>query len=50
LFRSSLDGDWRYKSILLNAQAGLQWLQPVAGAELDRELSYFIELGVRWEF
>ena len=50
LFRPSLETDWRYKSILLNAGAGFQWLQPVAGSELDRELSYFIELGVRWEF
>ena len=46
----SLELDWRYKSFLLNANAGVQWLEPIQSSQLERDTSYFLELGVRWEF
>lgn len=48
--RPSIETEWRYKSLLLNADVGIQWLEPFPGSELQRDTTYFVELGIRWEF
>jgi hypothetical protein len=46
----SFEADWRFNSVLVNADAGLRWLEPLPGSNLERDTSYFVELGIRWEF
>jgi len=46
----SLELDWRIRAFLFNANGGVQWLEPVSGSTIERETSYFIEVGIRWEF
>jgi hypothetical protein len=48
--RSILEIDWRYKSLYLNAESGIVWVEPLSGASLDRRTQYFVGLGARWEF
>lgn len=50
LLRPSLETDWRYSSFLLNAEAGIQWREPISGGSAFREVTYFVEAGIRWEF
>ncbi len=48
--RPSLEADWRFRDFVVNADAGIQWLEPLSGGSLERETSYFVEVGVRWQF
>lgn len=48
--RPSLEVDWRYSSLLLNAEIGIQWEEPISNGTISREASYFLEAGIRWEF
>lgn len=50
LLRPSLEVDWRFVSLLFNAEAGLEWREPISGSDVFREINYFIETGIRWEF
>jgi hypothetical protein len=50
LLRPSLEADWRLAVWRLNAEAGIEWEEPISGDGTFEELTYFIELGVRWEF
>lgn len=50
LMRPSLEADWRYGSIALNAEAGIDWREPISGGNASRDVSYFLETGIRWEF
>ena len=48
--RPSLEADWRISSFLLNTEVGFRWIDSLPGGTVDRETSYFVELGARWEF
>lgn len=48
--RPSLELDWRYESFQLNAESGIEWVETIGGGAQDRQTSYFVELGARWEF
>ncbi len=48
--RPSVELDWRYESLVVNADAGVEWVESLAGGAQDRQTSYFVELGGRWEF
>lgn len=50
LMRPSLEADWRYGPILLNAEVGIDWREPISGGNASQEVSYFVETGIRWEF
>jgi len=48
--RPSLEANWRYEAFLLDAEVGLEWDEPISGSGAFRRTSYFMELGIRWEF
>jgi hypothetical protein len=48
--RSSLELEWRPMSFTIDAQAGLDWIEPLPGGDAAQELGYFVEAGVRWSF
>lgn len=48
--RPSLEVDWRHSSLILDAEVGIQWEEPISGGSISRETSYFLEAGIRWEF
>ncbi|MCP4903709.1 MAG: hypothetical protein GY910_01915 [bacterium] len=50
LLRPSLETNWRYESLLFNGEMGLEWEEPISGGGAFRRVSYFLELGIRWEF
>lgn len=50
VLRPSFELDWRYGSWLLNTEIGAQWEEPISGGRAVREVGYFLEAGVRWEF
>ena len=50
VLRPSVEVDWRHRSWLLNTELGAQWEEPISGAGAVREVGYFIEAGVRWQF
>ncbi len=48
--RPSLEADWRISSFLLNTEVGFRWIDSLPGGTVERETSYFVEVGARWEF
>ncbi len=50
IVRPSLEFDWRYESFVVDADAGVEWVESLSGGSQDRQTSYFLELGGRWEF
>lgn len=48
--RPSLEMDWGYSDFYFNAEAGIEWLEPLSGGEAFGETLYFLELGIRWDF
>ncbi|MFK7894994.1 MAG: hypothetical protein AB8G23_04110, partial [Myxococcota bacterium] len=50
VLRPSIEIDWRFKSLLFNAEAGTQWQEPLSGGDEQAESNYFVEVGLRWEF
>ena len=48
--RPSLEANWRYEALLFDAEVGLDWDEPISGSGAFRQTSYFVELGIRWEF
>jgi tetratricopeptide (TPR) repeat protein len=50
LLRPSLEVDWRYHDFLFDAEAGIEWVEPISGGRAFRAVSYFFQAGIRWEF
>jgi hypothetical protein len=48
--RPSLESEWRYGDFILHADAGIQWLEPLSAEFLESETSYYVEIGLRWQF
>ncbi len=48
--RPSLETYWRYESWLLNVEGGVDLREPISGRGAVRETSYFIEVGIQWQF
>jgi len=48
--RPSIEVDWRHESFLIDLEAGIAWEEPISNDVVSREISYFLELGIRWEF
>jgi hypothetical protein len=46
----SFEIEWRYKSLTFDSEAGIAWREPISGGNAFREVSYFLEVGARWEF
>ena len=46
----SFEVDWRFKAFVLNTETGIAWTEPISGGDSFRELSYFVEASIRWEF
>jgi hypothetical protein len=50
LLRPSFEVDWQYGPFQFDVEAGVEWNEPLSNSVLDRQESYFVEAGVRWEF
>lgn len=48
--RPSLEADWRIGPVLLSAEGGIEWVEPLPGSDDTRQSTYFVQAGGRWEF
>jgi hypothetical protein len=48
--RPAVEIDWRRGPFLMDLETGIEWTEPISNSDFDRQESYFVEAGIRWEF